>query len=381
MNILFTCNEYPPEPHGGHGTFVQEISRELIRLKHKVYVYGIYKSINTREVTDDNGVVIIKDPANQNNRVKLIYSIFKFGRNVDELCKKFKIDVVEAHDTGGYFLFINFQTLFVRLHSSNIYFKKRHFLTILLERLSFRIRPANIIAVSRFIKLEFKNYFQNLNENSTITVIHNGFEYAETTGHVLNRSSVVFAGTFKPIKGINDLLVAYLESELFHKGVTLDLYGKDILFNGVSYIKSLIENNKDVKELFSNDFIRIHKTKPKKELLDIFANSLMCVFPSLAESFGLVVIESMSTGAITIYTDQGAAREIIEDGECAFLVKPNSPTELSLMMKNVYSMSAETKEKTSSNAIEKARSFSIERCAAATLEQYFKKLPSSYSLN
>src|ERR1700744_319828 len=55
MNILYLCDEYPPGPHGGIGTSVQLLAREMAKQGHKVVVAGIYSPGygGEDEVTDE----------------------------------------------------------------------------------------------------------------------------------------------------------------------------------------------------------------------------------------------------------------------------------------------------------------------------------------
>lgn len=65
---------------------------------------------------------------------------------------------------------------------------------------------------------------------------------------------------------------------------------------------------------------------------DVLALMRACdvfVLPSLAEPFGLVLIEAMALSKPVIATEEGGPREIVHDGESGFLVAPASPPELS----------------------------------------------------
>ncbi len=53
------------------------------------------------------------------------------------------------------------------------------------------------------------------------------------------------------------------------------------------------------------------------------------VLPSLAEPFGLVILEAMALGRAVIATDAGGPREIVQDGETGLLVPPSRPQDLS----------------------------------------------------
>ena len=62
--------------------------------------------------------------------------------------------------------------------------------------------------------------------------------------------------------------------------------------------------------------------------LALIAASDVFVLPSLAEPFGLVLLEAMALGKPVVATDAGGPREIVLDGETGLLVPPGSPDAL-----------------------------------------------------
>ena len=63
MHIVFLTNEYPKndESHGGIGTFVQNLARNLIKKNSSVSVVGISNN-HLDETEIDEGVVIYRLP-------------------------------------------------------------------------------------------------------------------------------------------------------------------------------------------------------------------------------------------------------------------------------------------------------------------------------
>ncbi len=370
MKILFTCNEYPPYPHGGFGTFVKEIAVELTKQNHQIFVYGIYP-ISKRKTTIIDGITFIEDPIKGKGYLGSLIQLYNYGKAVNDIIRKHQIDIVETDDTKGWFLFINKTKLFVRLHSSNLYFKKnRGRFIALIEQVAFRIKKPRIIAVSQFILEEFNKKFNKNNAIKKVTVIPNGIELTDTSTLKKGKNkSIVFAGTIKPMKGVNYLIDAFIQSKLY-KEYTLDLYGKDINIQGKSYINQLLNKTRQIKGLVAINTINYHGIKTKKEILTKFNEAVICVFPSNFESFGLVVIEAMSVGAIVIYTNQGAAKEIVTDGKDAFLVPIKDSNLLAKKLKYIIKIEESTKENIRKNAIKKAQQFSIVDCAIKSINFY-----------
>jgi glycosyltransferase involved in cell wall biosynthesis len=52
------------------------------------------------------------------------------------------------------------------------------------------------------------------------------------------------------------------------------------------------------------------------------------IFPSLYDSFGIVLLEAMSYGIPIIATNQGGIPDVVQDGETGFLVNKNNPSQL-----------------------------------------------------
>lgn len=66
----------------------------------------------------------------------------------------------------------------------------------------------------------------------------------------------------------------------------------------------------------------------RDDVLSLMRACDVFVLPSLAEPFGLVLVEAMALGKPVVATDAGGPREIVQDGESGFLVAPSQPREL-----------------------------------------------------
>src|SRR5471030_1364107 len=61
MNILYRCDEYPPGRHGGIGTSVQLLARQMVTMGHKVNVAGLYSpGYGGIDEFDDEGVKVYR---------------------------------------------------------------------------------------------------------------------------------------------------------------------------------------------------------------------------------------------------------------------------------------------------------------------------------
>ncbi|MGR5469309.1 glycosyltransferase family 4 protein [Vibrio astriarenae] len=317
MNILFYCNEYPPEVCGGIGVFTKEIAEELTKKGNKVIVYGQYDSVGERSIQSINGVTVIKEPRTR-NKYMFFYNRFKAYLSIRKIVAEFSIDIVEVQDFHGLLGFLpklNAKVV-VRLHGSVSYFKSllnnrstKDFIWKLLEG-SNLMKADEIVSVSDFTAVKTKSIF---GITSNVKTIHNGVvvEREYLTTELSSRKQFVYSGSIIEKKGVKELIDAWV---VFSKGkdVELNLYGKDI--EGLTAIleSTVAENN------ITNVFF--HGPVSKERLMSEIELTHFCIFPTKAEAFSLAPIESMSKSKVTLYTNQTSASELIIDGYNGLLI-------------------------------------------------------------
>lgn len=84
---------------------------------------------------------------------------------------------------------------------------------------------------------------------------------------------------------------------------------------------------RQIEALQLNDNVRLLGFR--RDVWDLMRACDVFVLPSLAEPFGLVLIEAMAWSKPVIATDEGGPREIVASGVSGFLVPPSSPRALS----------------------------------------------------
>ncbi len=108
----------------------------------------------------------------------------------------------------------------------------------------------------------------------------------------------------------------------------------------------------------------------RKEISQIMRNHDIFVMISRNESFGLVYIEAMASGCITVASKKEGMDGIIIDGENGFLCESNSVEDLKAVLIHINNLSLSEKRRISRLAIETSKQFSDQLAA----ERYLKNL-------
>ena len=110
----------------------------------------------------------------------------------------------------------------------------------------------------------------------------------------------------------------------------------------------------------------------REKIINWYDKSDCFVMISDHEVFGLVYLEAMSRGCITIAGNNGGMEGIIKSGENGFLCTPGNAEELASIIKMINKMSAAEKERISANAKQTAREFSDWNAAEIYLKNILK---------
>lgn len=103
--------------------------------------------------------------------------------------------------------------------------------------------------------------------------------------------------------------------------------------------------------------------QPREKVGTYLENAQVFVMISSNETFGLVYLEAMSHGCITIASKNEGMQGIIKDGENGFLCEAGNVDELSSILKKINSLTKEEKYRISRNGVETAANFSDKKVA------------------
>ena len=114
------------------------------------------------------------------------------------------------------------------------------------------------------------------------------------------------------------------------------------------------------------DFGYVNDTKIMAKL---YSAADIYLFPTLAETFGMTIVEAMSCGLPVVTFETGGVSEIVENGKSGFVVEYKNGEKLLKALEKLID-DDELREKMAENAINASKKFSSERMALEYLRLY-----------
>lgn len=328
MKIGFFCNEYPPRPHGGIGTFVGMLAPALVKAGHNVTVvqWGDEDAIVTRDA-----VRIVTLAQSTTPRIAWLINRFRLWNWLRTEVEMGHIKLFEIPEYQGCLPFPFWKCpVVVRLHHAESHIRSimgtegAHSKIYWLEKATL-FWHRNWIGVSRYI-LDAERAFFAL-EPRKKTVIYNPslLVNADKLPVFTSRPEqyVVYVGSVSERKGA--LLLAEAMRDVFavNHDVHLVYVGPETEYNGApisTAIRTLI--GKEIQRVIFTGRV------PHELALAWIRDALALVLVSKIESFGLVALEAMSLGVPVIFAKCGVGPEIIDHGVDGIMVDPDSKYEL-----------------------------------------------------
>ncbi len=329
LRLCFVCNEYPPGPHGGIGTFTRLLARALVANGHDVRVIGTYHPDYPAPDYDEDQGVRVWRMRRSPRRFSWIPSRYRLHRTIGQWCKQGLIDYIEFPDFEGWAARLpRFPVpVVVRLHGCATYFadelgRPLNRTTFYLERAGMR-RADFWCSVSKYTAERTKDLFNLSTEPDGI--LYNFVEIPDVQpSSDRSTNQIVYTGTLTEKKGIVSLIRAWPKVCSVVADAELHVFGKDgRTADGQSIQRYLQEQ---LQETGGNVFFHGHVSRDT--LLQKLSIARAAVFPSYAEAFALAPLESMAFGCPTIYSTRGSGRELINDGEDGLLVDPGRPEDI-----------------------------------------------------
>lgn len=350
MNILFSCDEYPPAKTGGIGSATKTVAEGLARKGHKVYVVSGRLEQSLPQEAVINGVTVYRLYFMQklawlfsSNRlaVRMHNFVIRFGWLASYAVREYKrkqefieriiqekhIDVVELTDytiLSKYYAStkeLSFEKVSVptiaRVHGSMSflrYYRDGYVNpTMKANDKHFFESVDRILSVSKFAA-NFVN--EQLGVAAKCDVIYNPlvntFATLSKDINVERGNSIVFLGKIIKTKGAFNLIDAFNSFSKKYPEYKLIMIGGGDIKKG----KSLVSSHAKDKVCFTGYL------KPT-EIAKYLKSAAFCVIPTFFENFSVAALEVMGCENILIYTTTSSGPEVIEDGIDGFLVNPH----------------------------------------------------------
>jgi glycosyltransferase involved in cell wall biosynthesis len=327
MHICFLCNEYPPAPHGGVGSFTQTLARALVTRGHRIRVIG-YAPDCRGSVTNDEGVDVVRLPHATLPGTGLLINGVRLRQALLEIDRIDRIDVVEGPEAS---LSAVPRALtaaaIIRMHGGHHFFAvtlgrrpalKRGWM----ERRSFS-RATHLCAVSRYVARTTLEILQQ--PGRAVEILHNPVNVrAFAPRHEPEVDGlIVFAGTVCEKKGVRQLVQAMPEIVARVPHARLWLIGRDSrdAETGGSYTARLCR----LLPPTVAERVVFKGVVPHPQMPALLAQASVCVYPSHMEALPLAWLEGMAMGKCVVASSTGPGPELIDDGVSGLLCDPHRP--------------------------------------------------------
>ena len=378
MHIAFLTPEYPHQKvkhAAGIGTSIKNLARALVGqgVTVTVFVYGT----QAQEVIEDAGIKVHLIKAKKFNFLTWYRYRMLIQKYINKHIKSDKIDLIEAADWTGITAFMELKApIVLRFHGTDAYFcrlegRKQKLKNFFFESVAIKYSKA-FIAPTDFAGNLTREIF--MIKGKEIKTIFNGIsleEFSNPNPKQFNKGMILYIGTIIRKKGVFELPSIMKHVLKQCPEAHLVMIGSDSydLKTNASSTWEYIKANED-EDLMSR--ISFLGKVPYGEVQEHIKNANVCVFPTFAETMGMVTIEAMAMSKAVVNSNIGWSQELIENGRSGFLVHPSNHVFFAEQIVRLlqddglsYSMGLEARERAE-------KCFDIEKLAMQNIAFYDK---------
>ncbi len=394
MNIVFLCREYDRSVgYGGIGTYVHNISKYLAEEGHKVFVISSLPREKETIIKEGN-LVVYYAKQKQIPGMARLFSLIGIKRvyqrlmcaltnyfAVKRLLKNYHIDIIETPEwfNEGLFceLFLDIPVVCYSLgcvYFISKYWKKTsfisrilYFLEISLEILTMKFSDG-VTALAEVYKKELEDIKIKVDE--TIPLGYSDLKIKNESTLEKKEFKVLFIGRIENRKNPITIIKAIpTVVEKIHNVKFIFVGKKDIGYY------QFLEN--EINRLNINQYVEFLGQIEQEHFNKILKNADIIVFPSLWESFGIVLLEAIFADKVVLCSDIPVFKEIMGE-DYQFLIPVNDHKKWAESIIEVLSKKEVQRKILEGYSIIKSK-FSIQTVANKKVE-YYKKVISSYEL-
>ena len=351
---------------GGVGDHVRYLSRQLRELGHQTQIFAPSSEPDTETGRKDFHRIGSPIAIPVNDSVARITLSFHLGNRVAAIVEKERFDVLHFHEPLMPALPMTMLRMspaanvgtFHAFAKSNVgYYYGRRFLQPYLERLH------RGIAVSEPARAFFNRYFPNY----PLRVIPNGIDTSVYTRglspirHLRDENvNILFVGRLEKRKGLGDLLRGYEFMKARVPRTRLIIVGDGPLHGQV---ESFISRHR-LPDVVMAGYV------PDTVLPRYYCSAdIFCAPATGRESFGIVLLEAMSTGLPVVATEVSGYMSVLEPGVDSLTVRPKSWAELGAALV-ILARDGELRRRMGAAGHEKAQRYSWKSVASQIVEVY-----------
>jgi len=213
-----------------------------------------------------------------------------------------------------------------------------------------------IDVVPNGVDLETFSKYKNGNNNLDKKILEGVSEHENV---------LLFVGSLVERKGIKTLLESFEKVIKNYPDTGLIIVGKGPL---ETHIRMKAKKGGYIDKLYLTGYI-----SDLEDLAKIFSFSDLFVFPSQAETFGRVVLESMAAGTPCLVSDIGVLMDVIDQGSVGLYGKVNDPISFASKIIEFFEMDEKERKIMENKVVEYAKGYSWED-VAKQMEEIYEKL-------
>ncbi|MEO9953562.1 glycosyltransferase family 4 protein [Nonlabens sp.] len=327
MHIAYLTPEYPHEKisnGGGMGTSIKNLVEALVELGHEITVFVYGQPVDAVFVDHKITFHLIAQKKYQ------LGGFYFYRKHIEKYINMNigSIELLEAPDWTGITAFMKLQLpLIIRFHGSDTYFCHIEKRAQKIKNKFFEKNAVNkanaFIAPTNFAGEESMKLF-NLPINK-LKIIHYGLQlekFNNTHPDEYEKYRLLNIGTLIRKKGVFQLIETFNKLVEIEPESTLIFIGADSgdVQTGSTSTWELMKEKMTTKAAARISYLG---KIPYDEVQGQIKKAHVCVFPSLAETLGMVTIESMALKKAVVNTDIGWAQDLINHGVDGFMHHPD----------------------------------------------------------
>lgn len=397
MHIVLVCREFVGSVRGGGiGSYMEEIAKQYVAMNHKVTIVTASDDTHSESTYNRDGYTVISlsggdffcrsaEGGANLKKLRLLYRFHSYRKKLRNVISNIPdVDIVEVADYGAeglYLMGLNIPVV-VRLHTP-LSLSRTNIKKIMPRLTDFR-RYFGLKAEDRIFKnakyitscsqamLDWLN--ESFKPNAKLAeVINNPVKpvVASELNYKPDGMSIFYAGTITATKGIGDLIEACRILRDRGLDVSLKLAGK-----GGSYC-DILQRELNAENATWCEFLG---KLSREDVYHHYMSASVCCFPSWWENMPMVVLESMSSGAIVVSTNAGGTKEIIHDGIDGFLVERKSPIKLADALQRALLLSHDERNKIGLAAKKEIAANYSPELIARQMISFFEQVTNDYKI-